>query len=332
MASNAIRWTGALVVLLLASPASATTPAERETARQLMQRGDRALAGGDMATAADSYRKADALVGVPTTALALGKAELAQGHLLEALDAFGRARRYPVKTDTPDVLVKARDEATRLDEETAARVPTVLLDVGDVDAALSVKVDGVPYGLLGSTPLKLNPGEHRLEVSADGYFPAQFTVTVAERQRVTEAVSLKRRPSIPKETRSARREESADPKVSMAPEAEDAEIQPWTIAGLAIGGAGLVVAGITGGVAMSQTSALRDRCGGSLCPDAERSAHDELISLSNVSNAMWVVGGLVTAAGVASLIVDLTADKGDEIAISPWAGPTTGGLTIGGSF
>lgn len=321
MASRALRYAIPVAVLLLAIPASATTPAERETARQLMQRGDDALAAGDIATAAESYRKADALVGVPTTSLALGKVELTRGNLVEALDAFGRARRYPVKDDTPTVLVEARDEAARLDAETAARVPTVLLDVDGVDAELSVKVDGVPYGVVGSTPLKLNPGQHRLEVSADGYVPTTVTVSVDEGQRISERITLEKRPAPPKEV-------SSGPAVSSREEG----IQPWTIAGLSVGGAALVVAGVTGGVALSKTSSLRDRCGGDLCPDAERSAHDELITLSNVSNAMWVVGGLVTAAGVASLIVDLSADEGDEIAISPWVGPTTGGFTFGGSF
>ncbi len=322
MASRALRFASPLAVLLLAIPASATTPAERETARQLMQRGDRALAAGDTAAAADSYRKADALVGVPTTSLALGKVELSRGNLVEALDAFGRARRYPVKDETPTVLVEAKNEAARLDKETAARVPTVLLEVEGVDAELSVEVDGVPYGLVGSTPLKLNPGEHSLEVTADGYFPTTVQVTVAERQRITERIQLEKRPTPPAEG------STSEVRVST----EDDGIQPWTIAGLSVGGAALVVAGITGGVALSKTSALRDRCGGDLCPDAERSAHDELITLSNVSNAMWVVGGLVTAAGVASLIIDLSADEGDEVAITPWVGPTTGGLTFGGSF
>jgi len=334
MASDATQtWTCCLplaAVLLMTSPAEATTPAERETARQLMAQGDRAMATDSAASAAESYRKADALVGMPTTALALGKAELAQGHLVEALDAFGRARRHPVKADTPDVLVQATEEATRLDEETSARVPTLLIDVGVVEAMLRVKVDGVPYaGLEGSTPLKLNPGRHELELEAEGYFPTTLSVTVAERERTRRTVELKKRPEPPPAPTEQPPITGGD---SVAPPSADEGIQPWTIAGLSFGGAALVVAGITGGVALSRTSALRDRCGGSVCPDDERSAHDGLITLSNVSNAMWVVGGLVTTAGVASLVIDLNAEGSDEIAISPWGGPTQGGLLLGGSF
>src|SRR5690606_28559328 len=95
----------------------------------LMEIGDDRFVAGDYEAALEAYRGADEIMGVPTTSLALGRAHLALGDLVEAVDAFGRARRFPERNDEPRAFRAARRDATRLDAETAQRIPTVTLRI-----------------------------------------------------------------------------------------------------------------------------------------------------------------------------------------------------------
>ena len=64
------------IALSLASPAAAEpTSAQKETARNLMQIGDGRYASGDYEAALRAYQGADEIMGVPTTALAVGRAQ-----------------------------------------------------------------------------------------------------------------------------------------------------------------------------------------------------------------------------------------------------------------
>src|SRR4051794_16154924 len=68
-----------------ASPAFATPSAsERETARSLMQDGDRLLSSGDPMNALKCYQAAHAIMHVPTTGVAVAKTQAEVGQLVEA--------------------------------------------------------------------------------------------------------------------------------------------------------------------------------------------------------------------------------------------------------
>lgn len=331
--------------LLLATPAwaepsSAPTAAQKETARNLMHRGDQKLRGGDFEAALEAFEAADAIMGVPTTALAVGKARARLGYLVEATDALGRVRRYPKSAREPAVFTAAREEAALLDADLARRIPVVTITIEGPaeETPVTLVVDGVNQGsFLRGQPLRLNPGPHTLTFDGPGYHPAERTVSLEEEMVLALTVPLRADPSEVDDVDATRAEEApadgAPHREVPSPVVPSPEPpSPWStmaIASFAVGGAGLVAGAITGGLAMAETEALEDRCGGTRCPLGEVSAHDRIEALAHASNATFVVGGLGVAAGVTALVLELTRDEGADAArVTPLVGPMGAGVRV----
>ena len=83
------------------------TAGDKETARFLMDDGDRKLRVGDYRGALDAYIAADKIMRVPTTGIAVGRVQEKLGRLLEARDTWLRVARYPVKLDEPEPFTEA---------------------------------------------------------------------------------------------------------------------------------------------------------------------------------------------------------------------------------
>ena len=64
------------------------TAGDKETARSLMDEGDRKFAAKDFKGALDAYQGAHAIMGVPTTGIEVAKAQEALGLLVEARDTL----------------------------------------------------------------------------------------------------------------------------------------------------------------------------------------------------------------------------------------------------
>jgi hypothetical protein len=87
--------------------------------------------------------------------------------------------------------------------------------------------------------------------------------------------------------------------------AEEKHISPVAWTGFALGAAGFLIGGITGGVAASKTSALRAACPNKVCDPSKRGDLDGTKKLADVSTGMFVIGGLGAAAGVVGLAVPI---------------------------
>jgi hypothetical protein len=71
----------------------------------------------------------------------------------------------------------------------------VLAAVRGAPAGSALLVDGQPRGVLPlAEPLELAPGDHTIEVRADGYLPFRKSATLAERQRATVELGDLRKP------------------------------------------------------------------------------------------------------------------------------------------
>jgi hypothetical protein len=80
-----MRWAFA-VALVLSSAAAFAAPSDADKARALMKEGDGLYFSSDYAGALERYRAADAIMKVPTTGLAVARAQAALGKLVEARD------------------------------------------------------------------------------------------------------------------------------------------------------------------------------------------------------------------------------------------------------
>jgi len=325
----------------------APTAADKETARGLMREGRAKEAAGDYAGALDSYEAADLIMGLPSTGLSVGKMRVELGKLVEARTVLLRVARYRVRPTTPPPLVKARGEALALAEALVARIPSLQLDLpeGLSRTALEITVDGeaLAPALLGHAQ-RLDPGVH--EVGASHGASKLFTreVTLAEGARETLQIEVDRDrlkelsepaatpPPAPITNRASVPDSARTP--ATAPDhAEAAGVPGWTWIGFAVGGAGLVVGGVAGLVALVRTNDLRDACPGDVCPADQRDLHDDATLAAHVSTAGFVTAAVGSGVGVIGL---LTA--GEPAKSSPRAGmvlePVVGplGVALRGRF
>jgi hypothetical protein len=197
MGSRRLR-AGVTAALLIAVPAPALaqpSAADRDTARELMKRGDERFAAKDFAAALKAYQSAHAIMQVPTTGLAVAKALTEQGQLVEARDTLLQIARLPKDSNETTALAKAREEAAALALSLADRIPSVVITLDGAADGVEVQVDGeaIPPAALGA-PRKVNPGTHVITASSGGHLVASKTLSSKEGAR--DQVALKLTPGL----------------------------------------------------------------------------------------------------------------------------------------
>jgi tetratricopeptide (TPR) repeat protein len=174
-----------LWALCTLSPRGVSADAHDDEARALFEKGLEASDAQHWAEAADAFRRSLSLVERSSTRFNLVTALYRQGEYREALEA---ADVYLRNTD-PSKDATKRGEIQRLADEMRATMGTLLIDVEPRNA--QVRVDGMPAG--ENKPrheIALNPGEHELILSADGYAPRIETVVVEKGVRTLVAIKL----------------------------------------------------------------------------------------------------------------------------------------------
>jgi len=113
--------------------------------------------------------------------------------------------------------------------------------------------------------------------------------------------------------------------------AREAEAKPFRLAGWitgAVGVAALTGGAVIGGLALSLDGDLADACVEGTCP-ADRGADvDQLERLSTATDVLLVLGGTLTAGGVALLLVGQSSESSPSVGLT--LGP--GGAALRGSF
>jgi hypothetical protein len=89
---------------------------------------------------------------------------------------------------------------------------------------------------------------------------------------------------------------------------------PWVAFG--VGAAGLILGGVTGGLAMGAHSTLAGECPGGTCPTDKQSDLDSYHLLGTLSTVGFAVGGVGVAAGVVLLLVQPKSDAAPPAAAS----------------
>src|SRR5262249_49178871 len=114
--------------------------------------------------------------------------EASLGHLLEARDTALRVARTTPEPDEPAPFTRAREEAQRLSDDLAKRIPVVTLQVAGADpnTPVNVAVDGaqIPPAAAGA-PRTVNPGHHvALATAGKKEAKVEFDVAEAEQKHV----------------------------------------------------------------------------------------------------------------------------------------------------
>jgi hypothetical protein len=291
---------GAACLVLLAADGVLAGPsdANRAAARALAQEGQAALDSKDFAAAAERFERADSLVHAPTLLLALARAQIGLGKLLEAHENFARIQREGVAPGSPRPWTRAYEDAAKEMDALAARLPWVVIRVtGASNPYLTMDGVPVPRAVLG-IKRPANPGKHELRVIAAGYRTVRRNFAVAEGQSANVDIELEPAPA-------TQASAPADPAPAALPPPNAAPAGAWRPVGftaLGIGVAGLVVGGIAGGLFLAKRSELARDCPDSHCAPELGQSVDRYRQLGTVSTAGFIAGAVGVATGAVLLL------------------------------
>ncbi len=321
--------------LACAAAEAEPTASDRETARALMNLGDRRLAEKDLAAALKAYEGADAIMHVPSTGDAVAQVQERMGLLVEARDKAVLVTRIPLSPNGPRPFVEAHADAERLARDIEHRIPSVQIVISGLDAGVDVAVtlDGATVlPSLLSLPYKADPGKHVLHASAPGYADATQEFTLAEGDTINAKLTLVPLPQA--RSVAAKPSQAAGAREVSAPR----KTSPLVYIGFAAGGVGLVTGVATGLVQLADVSKVKtDYCGGgTACKNGYQSPTSDAKTLAAVSDIAFAVGAIGVGVGIYGLLAGHpSSSESSDVAPSGVAwhaviGP--GDLGIAGTF
>lgn len=304
----------------------------RSAARALGYSGVEAFQRGDFETASDRLEKAYTVLRVPSLGLWSARALVKLGKLVEASGRYLEVTTLEVSGGDVEVQQQSQSEAKVELDELAARIPTLVVQLdGALPSETTVMLGGRPLSTpLVGEQLSLNPGRHVVE-ARHGKDLQTGEVTLQEGQH--ETLVLRFAAPAP-----------VAPPVAVAPVAP--VVAPPADSGrtgsgqrtvgyaLLIGGAaGVVFGGVTGAIAMSKWSGLKDDgCDDGRCPTEGGPSSGDVDSyngMRSLSTIGFVAGGALAAGGVV-LLVTAPSQKSQQSALSLRLGP--GSAALAGKF
>jgi tetratricopeptide (TPR) repeat protein len=303
---NVLRWgltLGALLTFARPVFAAEDDAATRSAARKIALDGIAALQRGDAEQATQKLEKAYRVLRVPSVALWSARALAKRGLLVEASERYQEALRLEPQQGEVAVQVQARKDAAVELEELTPRLPTLTLNVeGANGAEVKLILDGVvvPSALSGEER-PVNPGEHRV-VGVAGDEEVSQTLTLAEGQKQTITLSFTKQqgavaaPGAPP---------AAQPKqAEAAGDSSGGTRRVLSYVALGVGGAGLVVGGITGVLVLRDKSDFEENpnCRNGECLQSEADEVNGFRTLRTVSTVGFIAGGALAATGIVLLL------------------------------
>ena len=251
-------------------------------ARTEFEHGVEALRNADFIEAEARFRRSRSLVDKPSTTYDLALALFKLGRNAECRKLLGEL--FAATKADDEYRGYGQTLLERLNER-VAQLNLVVMPNGAV-----VSVDGATIG--GARALTIDPGEHRVVVSALGYLGSSRTVTLAAGERQTLTFAL-----VP-----ARPEPEQAPPPPPPPPSSPSHVGPWLLMG--VGGAALAASLVT---YILQKNAddnfvagcpTNRSCDPSLAPYKERAA-----DFYTATTALWISGSALVAAGAAWYII-----------------------------
>jgi len=168
---------------------------ERAAARELFKEGDELQRAGHFAEALDKFQRAEQIFAAPTNELRIAECEAALGQLLESGEAYRSVSRTPLPPGAPAAFQAAVDQAKAEFEQVEPRIPKLVVQVQPVVSNMRLQMDGqsVSSALVGQ-PMPLDPGPHKVSVTAPGYASAEQSLILKERE--TRVVQLNLTPAV----------------------------------------------------------------------------------------------------------------------------------------
>ncbi len=308
---RALRALVVLVATFAARPAFAAPTDEATTAEALFVAGREAVERGDYATACPKFAESDRLDPAAGTRINLADCEEHLGQLASAWRHWHEALEALGAGDGRTPLVKERVAA--LDR----RVPRLTITLGHgFDTARGARVvrDDVEVGLASlSVPLPVDPGPHRVEVTAPDHEPTRKDVTLLEGQSVVLVVDV-----------GAEKPRASSPTGAAA---SPFPFRPVGWASVVVGGASVAASLVLGAFVLHDKSVVSQNCyPANVCNDQGADAAADGRTLGIASTATAIAGVTLVGLGV-TLVVMHPSSAG---AVQMQAGAQ--GFSVGGRF
>lgn len=269
-----------------------------ESAKALVTEGRELRSKGDHKAARDRFRAAFALVPTPIIGLDLANEHIALGELIEARQVCLEIDKLPANSKESSEGTAARGKAAKLADELRARIASITVVVvglpADVEPSVSIDGQAVPSAALGN-PIKVNPGK-RVIVARVGDTERSKSLVLGDGQSKEVRLEF---PPLPANTAKSPAPAADSPKESRPKESGGSRMLVYT--GFGVGAAGLIIGGVTLGVALSKRSSLLDACPSATgCRPADE---DQFTSDRSLFKSMRVVSVASFAVGLAGLAV-----------------------------
>jgi hypothetical protein len=302
------------VLVCLVSTAHAQTEADKATARNLFGEGQDALRAKDCQKAADRFERADKLYQAPTITLGLARAYVCLGKFVKGKEKYNLVIREQLAPDAPDAFKTAQADARKEIAGLDAKIGYVTITVqGPASDAAKVTIDGeeVPAAALG-VKRPVDPGQHVITADATGWKPGETTVTITAQQNTPAEIVLV---ADPNET-----EDTVGPGPGGGDDGTGDTLRLVGFIALGVGAAGLIVGGVTGGLAIGKHGDLSDACGeNGQCPADQQGTLDDYNTFGTVSTIGFIAGGVVAAAGLVLVLVapSVGGEEAATLRVSP---------------
>jgi hypothetical protein len=338
-----------LSTLFLTRPGQAVTPEEKAGARAAAQQGAEAYQAGRYQDAVDYFTRAESIVHAPPHLLYIARAELKQGHLVGAREAYMKIVHEELSSDAPRVFREAQEDARQELDELEPRLPLVSVVVeGADDGEVVVSRDGVelPSALVG-IPIPTDPGTHSFQAKAPGLASQARRVTVAEGEKANIVLTLVATGEpIPAETteEAASDEKAGTEGAPAKPSKSGTALKIMGFSTLGLGVAGLATGTafvIVGANTRSQSDQIYNNCNTDVmgrrdCSTAEREEINRLDSDAQLQSIVGYVslgvGGALLATGVTLVIVGSNASKNSATRPRVWPVIGLSSVGVAGTF
>jgi len=312
-----------LAVIAWAPSALADDAADLATARVLGVDGVLLADAGKCREAIEKLTRAEALHHAPTTAGRLGECEIEVGKLVSGTERLNRVVREPLGANPPPVFLAAVARAQKVLDAALPRVATLRIALSAPPRVkVAIAIDGEPApGAIVDSIRQIDPGTHRVEVTAPGYLPATGEATLKEGQTSSIALELEPDPraAVPSEVR---------PVAAVEPVAAPSGPSAAPFVAFGVGALGLGV-GIASAITVAhKSSVLDDACGANkVCPESRQSDIREAKMWATTSTVAFGVAGVGIVTGVVLL---LTSHGAPARGVRPSVG--VGTVSLHGAF
>jgi len=288
------------------------TAADLDKAQGFYAEGLDLRAAGKHDAARDKFDAAFTLVRTPVIGLDLARELVELGKLAEAFEVVEIISHTPVAPKETVKSTAAREDAAKLATELGKRVPTLKVLVSGVPSGetATISVDGKA----GDATRRVNPGTHTVVATVSSRPEAKVEVTVKEGESKEVPLAF----------------EGGKAAIGTPEPTTTKKTSTLTYVGFGLAGVGLVAGSITGILAISKASTVKDACPQpDKCPPDQDSNISSSKTMGNISTISFAVAGVGVALGVIGILTSGKSESSEarKPHVTPFIGIGSVGLT-----